>query len=382
MAPRPPFTTAELNAFDAAYDTSREDSALRTRGEFLAAFPQNRLRDLTIDSYVIGHQSPTFCDYVEVKTRDWANIQGATAFKFGIYFGKTKSDRQKTYRFTNKFGNSKEGAFAAVKGALLDLVREGSKSDPGFAAIDDNPLSQLFKAKILNLYFPDRFLNVCSSEHLELMVAKVGLPDNLRLSEYQNRLLKTKCDNSTTRAWNNPKFMLFLYSTYIPKQRKVASLVERPRAKTHRKVNFEDIQDQREAIGRKAEEYALAWEKERLTGADLTHLIADIEDRRERPGYGYDFLSHSAVRRPRFIEVKSVAKLREGHRFFLSDNEYTVSSSPEHQDSYYFYLVSFDGGGEPTELRSIVASELYGHAEIAPSSYAVRFNIGHPSKKR
>jgi hypothetical protein len=381
MARRSPFAIAALNAFDAAYDTSREDSAFQARGAFLRAFPQDRLRDLTVETYVIGRQSPTFCDYVEVKTRSWAVIQGANAFKFGIYFGRTKSDPQQTYRFTHKFGTNKEEAFAAVKGALLDLVREGSEGEPDFSAIDGNPLSQMFKAKILSLYFPDRFLNVCSSEHLELLGSELGLPDNLGLGEYQNRLLKTKLDNSTTCAWSNPKFTSFLYNTYIPKERKAPSPAEKPRAKNHRKVNFEDIQDQREAIGKKAEEYALAWEKQRLTGADLVHLVDSIEDRRERPGFGYDFLSHSAARQPRFIEVKSVAKLREGHRFFLSDNEYTVSCSQDHRDSYYFYLVSFDGEGEPEELVPILAAELYGHAELAPSSYMVRFDVGHSSKK-
>jgi len=209
MALRSLFATAELNAFDAAYDTSREDLALQTRGAFLRAFPQNRLRDLTIDTYGIGLRSPTFCDYVEVKTRSWAIIQGATAFKFGIYFGRTKSDPKQTYRFTDKFGTNKEEAFAAIKSALFDLVREGSKADTHFSAIDDNPLSQMFKAKILSLYFPDRFLNVCSAEHLELLGSELGLPDNLLLSEYQNRLLEAKLDNSTTRAWSNPKFMHF-----------------------------------------------------------------------------------------------------------------------------------------------------------------------------
>lgn len=381
MVAHSPFAVAALNAFDAAYHRSREDSAFQNRGEFLREFPQDRLRDLTVDTYVIGRQSLTFCYYVEVKTRSWAVIQGANAFKFGIYFGKTKSDPHQTYRFTKKFGTNKEEAFAKVKDALLDLVREGSEGEPDFSAIDNNPLCQLFKAKILSLYFPDRFLNVCSKEHLELLGSELGLPGNLCLSEYQNRLLKTKVDNSTTRAWSNPKFMSFLYDTYIPKERKAPSSVEKPRAKNHRRVNFEDIQNQREAVGRKAEEYALTWEKQRLTGAELAHLVDAIEDRRERPGFGYDFLSHGAAKRPRFIEVKSVAKLREGHRFFLSDNEYTVSCSPEHRDSYYFYLVSFDGEGEPEEVVPILAAELYEHAELAPSSYMVRFDVGRSPKK-
>jgi hypothetical protein len=240
----------------------------------------------------------------------------------------------------------------------------------------------MFKAKILSLYFPNRFLSVCSSDHLELLGSEVGLPDNLHLSEYQNQLLKTKLDNSITRAWSNPKFMSFLYYTYLPKERKSAGTIEKPRVKTHRKVNFEDILDQREGIGKKAEEFALAWEKQRLRGADLAHLIDAIDDRRERPGFGYDFLSHSAARRPRFIEVKAVAKRGEAHRFFLSDNEYAVSCSLEHRDSYYFYLVSFDGGGEPEELRTIVAADFYGHAVLAPSSYMVRFDVGHSSKNK
>lgn len=45
-----------------------------------------------MDQYVIGLQSPTFCTYVEAKTRQWATIQGSPAFKFGVYFGRTKRD--------------------------------------------------------------------------------------------------------------------------------------------------------------------------------------------------------------------------------------------------------------------------------------------------
>jgi hypothetical protein len=285
------------------------------------------------------------------------------------------------YRFADRFGTNKEQAFAAVKGAVLDLITEGSRSEPDFVSIDNNPLSQMFKAKILGLYFPERFLSVCSAEHLKLLASKLGLPSQLPSSEIQNRLLSVKDDHPATRTWSTPKFMRFLYATYIPKHPKPHSPIEKPRVKMPRKVNFEDMVEQMSRIGKMAEEFALAWEKERLRGANLGHLATAIDDRRDRPGYGYDFLSHSAERTPRFVEVKSVGSVTDGYRFFLSENEYTVSCSREHRDAYYFYLVFFDGMGKPERLLPLLAADLYGHAEIEPASYAVRFDVRHSAEE-
>jgi hypothetical protein len=66
-----------------------------------------------------------------------------------------------------------------VKAALLDLVALGATDHPDFAAIGANPLSQMFKAKILSLYFPERFLAVCSSEHLEMLGEIMDFPEGL-----------------------------------------------------------------------------------------------------------------------------------------------------------------------------------------------------------
>ena len=375
MASHSPLTVAGLKAFDAAYDSTNEDLALQSRGAFIKAFPIRKLAGMTIDQYVIGLQSPTFCSYVEAKTRHWAAIQGSPAFKFGVYFGKTKSDPHKRYHSTRKFGNNAEEAFTAVKAALLELVHEGAKNKPDFAAIDANPLSQMFKAKILSLYFPGRFLAVCSKEALELLAGETDLPDDLRYSEIQNRLLDVKADNHVTRVWSNPRFMRFLYDTYVRQKSKKLSVDRKPRKKAHRKVNFEDIQTQRGAIGKKAEKFALQWERDRLIGAELAHLIDDIDDRTDCPSYGYDFLSHTSAKKPRYIEVKSISKHSRRHRFFLSDNEHTVSCSPEHRNAYYFYLVALNDKGKPVELTPWLAANLYATADIAPASYTVLFDL-------
>lgn len=367
----------DVAKFDAEYVSSQEDAAQRERGVFIKKFPSHLLRNLTLDEYVVGRGNQTFCNLVESGTKTWANIQGATSFKFGVYFGKTKSDSTREYRFAAKFGRTVEEAFAEIKRALLDLIVLGAQERPDFEQIDANPLAQTFKAKILSLYYPKRFLAVCSGEHLEMLGSELGLPQNLPDSRYQNLLIDAKQNNPTTRRWSEPKFMAYLYHVYIWVDEPVKSPVEKPHTKRHRRIDFEEIQRQRDQIGRKAEEYALRWEKGRLYGAQLEHLITRIEDRRAHPGYGYDFLSYSNDHNSRFIEVKSVAKLSDGHRFFLSDNERQTSSSTDHRTGYYFYLVFFDGKGEPFELLAILAESLYPKADISAASYEVRFDRKH-----
>jgi hypothetical protein len=372
------FSSKHLHAFMNNYDISHQDVAEQARGKFLNDFPLKALEDIELDEYVIGLQKPTFCDHVEAKTRPWANIQGATSNKFGIYFGKTKGDPKKIYRFTKKFGKTKAEAFRAVKAALLDLIHLGAAPTLDFEEIDNNPLSQMFKAKILSLYFPDRFLNVCSADHLEHLGMELGFGEDLFRSEYQHLILTAKFANLTTKDWTNPKFMAFLYDTYINVDEQPTPNVRKPHKKAgHRKVNFEDVQNQRGEIGKAAEEFALKWEKERLEGAGRTELISKIEDRRDRPGYGYDFLSHTASDQKRFIEVKSVAKLPngEGYRFYLSDNERSVSLSADHKELYFFYLVFFGKNREPKQLKPICASALYQESELVPASYVVRFEF-------
>lgn len=367
----------DLAKFGTAYDTSHEDSALQARGLFIKRFPSHSLKNLTLDEYVVGHHDPSFCNLAESGTKAWANIQGATSFKFGIYFGRTRSDSTRKYRFTEKFGGTKKEAFAAVKAALLDLVGLGSKRSPDFAQIDANPLSQMFKAKILSLYYPGRFLAVCSGEHLEMLGSEMGFPEGLPASQYQNLLLDAKEGNPITRRWTEPKFMAYLYRIYVRGDSAFESPIKKPQTKRHRRVDFEEMQKQRGQIGRKAEEYALRWEKDRLIGAQLEHLVNQIEDRRERPGYGHDFLSYGTNEEPRFIEVKCVAKLSDRHRFFLSDNEHQTSLSRDCRDGYYFYLVFFDGKGQPLELQAVLAKQLYPKAGMSASSYEVRFDRKH-----
>jgi len=363
---------AKLKQFSQRFDSSFEDVAAQCRGAFLRAFPINRLKDLTLDDYVIGKGTPSFCTYVEAKTKPWANILGATAIKFGIYFGRTKSDATMKYRFQTRF-DTKEQAFTAVKKNLLDLIDAGRSQR--FFDIDDIEISQNFKAKILSLYFPELYLNVCSREHIDALCIELGVPEDLAVSEQQHLLLQAKLDNSITKSWSNPKFMTFLYNTYIraANEQKHVSAV---RKKNHRRLDIDEMLENRKRIGELSETFALKWEKERLEGAGHKTLVKLIKDCRDTPGCGYDFLSHSEPGKERLIEVKSAGKIRtsSGFRFFLSENEHKTSRTAHARDSYYFYLVFFDQDGDPYELKAWKAEELYAISDLGPNGYVVSFD--------
>lgn len=374
------FTAAEIKSFERTYDLSpHEDIANQARGEFLKDFPLESLPHLTLEEYVIGLQRPTFCTHVEAKTKPWANIQGATSSKFGIYFGKVKNDPKNKYRPTRKFGKTKAEAFKNVKSSLLDLIQLGQANEVDFLAIDKNPLSQMLKAKILSLYFPEKFINICSKDHLEHLGIELGFEEYLPSSEYQHLLLTTKAWHEETKDWSNPKYMSFLYQVFYPKNLNETAGTAAPvqsKTKKYPTVNFEDIQEQRDKIGKAAEDFALEWEKNRLTGKNLSELIPKIDDRRNKPGYGYDFLSHSSATQERYIEVKAVGKYGSTgrHRFFLSNNEHVISNTKEHSAAYFFYLVFFETNGKPLELIPMKAEELYQQSEILAASYLIHFD--------
>ena len=362
----------KLEEFSRRFDSSFEDVAAQCRGAFLRAFPMNRLKDLTLDDYVMGKGTPSFCTYVEAKTKPWANILGATAIKFGIYFGKTKSDATMRYRFKRQF-DTKNQAFATIKTDLLELIDAGRSQR--FFDIDDIDLSQNFKAKILSLYFPEIYLNVCSKGHIEAMCVELGIPEDLAVSEQQHLLLQAKFESNVTNSWSNPKFMTFLYNTHIRPPDKQEHVGAR-RKRSHRRVDVDEMLENRKRIGELSEAFALKWEKERLLGAGHKSLVKLIKDRRDKPGYGYDFLSHGEPGKERLIEVKSAGRIRTspGFRFFLSENEHKTSRTEHARDSYYFYLVFFDQEGSPYDLRAWKADELYAVSDLGPNGYVVSFD--------
>ena len=66
--------------------------------------------------------------------------------------------------------------------------------------------------------------------------------------------------------------MSFLYAKFVTRDFEPSPKVKvrKPRSKGKRKVNFEELQANRDRIGKLSENFAVEWEKDRLVGLELS----------------------------------------------------------------------------------------------------------------
>lgn len=126
--------------------------------DFLAAWPAERLRQMTLEEYTNPDKDDAFIYWVEARLQELGSIWGSVAFKFGIYCrtnteakdsgrGRVYGDK---YGWWEKYGKTEQEAFATVRGLLgevLQAVRDGN-----LARIEEIDLSPMFKWKVACLY--------------------------------------------------------------------------------------------------------------------------------------------------------------------------------------------------------------------------------------
>src|SRR3989338_11627292 len=97
------------------------------RKKFLKLFPKEKLNNIKLESYALQkgkvESKNSFCYWLENELKELGNIHGATARKFGIYFGVSKSEPDEyKWRITSRFGQTKEEAFNNVKTEIISLL--------------------------------------------------------------------------------------------------------------------------------------------------------------------------------------------------------------------------------------------------------------------
>ena len=118
--------------------------------------------------------------------------------------------------FENRFGDNYKDAFKTLRTALLNLLKDGAKKD--YTAIKNNPINSSIKAKILAMYYPDKYMNVYSLKHLDYYLTTLGLnTKELMKSDVlykREALVDFKNEDDDMKNWSNYVFSIFLWAHY------------------------------------------------------------------------------------------------------------------------------------------------------------------------
>lgn len=168
--------------------TKEQIDAEVLRKNFVENFNREKLSKLTINEYAIGHGTKQdFCYLMENHLEPLGNIHGATSLKFGVYYSSKDND----YIWAKWTKQN----FSTVRNAILDLYDAGLQKN--IEKIKNNPLSPMFKGKILSIYFPERFLNVFADYHLKYFLYRLNLSykNNMDSVDLREILINYKTSN-------------------------------------------------------------------------------------------------------------------------------------------------------------------------------------------
>lgn len=368
----------DLRQAQAKYAESIEDvkksreKLHKLRRKFVKDFSLEYLADMPIEKYVIGQGKTTFCRRLERELDGLGRILGSNAFKFGVYYGRTKEDATKEYRNSKKWGNSPETAYIDIKPALITLIKDGKNNN--IKGIIKNKISPTFKGKILSTYYPERYLNVFSNEHLDYFLKFFDLdtPELIKSNPVLKRdaLLKFKNDDEVMRNWSADLFGNFLYFEYPKRPIKksthadnllkdylnpkfpinpVASEValdilpnsvqknQRNNRTNNSKPDYEKINRVNKKLGDRGEKIVKDFEIKKLNDLNRPDLARKVDRvSLKSDSYGYDILSYEEDNSKRYIEVKATRSKVGDANFFLTINELnTAKENP----NYYIYVV-------------------------------------------
>ena len=366
------------------------------RREFVKKFPIDKLSEMTLEQYALGTDKykDSFCYWIETKLVDLGDIHGSSSTKFGVYYGKRRPDKTIKWRWCKWTKND----FDVVKGEIVSLVEAGRIKD--FSAIEKNRLSPMLKGKILSCYYPDKYVNVFSYEHIKYFLQKAfGVFEYPNHFEAQDLLQKMKSMINSQKAWSNLKLSYFLYTAYadvkiadkeevnkstpqiignelIPieskSQYQIVESIKKMENNSirHPKPDYEAIAKHNASIGKTGEKAVFEYEKKRLIEAgrkdlaDCVEWVSLVTD-----SLGYDIKSFNEDGTERHIEVKTNTGAGETVSFYISAYEYYMLQ----MDPCYEILYVF--GKKKKKVYHVDCTQLRDKFEqfAAPISYKVDF---------
>lgn len=339
----------------------------KLRAAFVKEFSIKHIAEMKIDDYVEGKNKQSFCYRIEWELDGLGRITGAPAIKFGIYYGKNQE-----YKYAQIWGSNHKIAFENIRKALIELIEAGKNGD--IETLVNSRISTMFKGKILSTYYPEKYLNIFSENHLDYYLTFFGLDNEeiIQSDPIQKRevLLAFKNKDKVMKTWPTDVFSNFLYFTYptwpykkqkeenvetkeyqqpefppAPQIEQIEQTILPPNTeptdllnKKGAKPDYDKENRLCKLLGDRGEDLVLKFEQERLQAAGLKALAKKVKRvSLDSDSWGYDILSYNNDKTERYIEVKATRAKPGTANFFLTLNE--LNTAKEKQENYFIYMV-------------------------------------------
>lgn len=377
----------------------------KLRKKFTSDYSINKLLTLKKEEYAVGQGESTFCYRIENELNEWGNIHGSPATKFGIYYGKFGEDKSRKYRIGRKeYGDNVDIAFKKIINSITMLIEK--KDD--IEVIKKVPISPMFKGKILSVYYPDDFMNIFSSKHLNYFIDNLCIENSSRSElDKQALLLHYKNSDQVMKKWSVYEFSRFLYKSFgspndevkeekLPDELKefkdkdfppievvnfsyvelttdeLAELSDRKERKRN-KIDYINRSKKLKKIGNRGELIVLKAERNYLIKNGKPNLGELVEYMAEKDdSVGYDIKSYNLDGTERLIEVKSTTHRVGTNNIYMSANELDVATK---NSNYYFYVV-YEADSKMPKIWRVKGTDLLNDEKIIkePIAYRLRIN--------
>jgi hypothetical protein len=210
----PPNWRAELTGWLADNPKTMPDSLRQLHQEFLDRFPRNKIAQMSLEEYALGHKDykDSFCYWLEWRLKELGSVRGGSSAKWGVWW-----DAGDNKWRANKYFGDAESAIQITRTNLDKLLTAAAENR--FDELDKigdqlGTNRNSLRAKPLYLYFPDNFLPINNPSHTTAFSRAFGLTPRSGLHAGNRQLLTHLRSLPEFAGFDTLQMMRFLYHLF------------------------------------------------------------------------------------------------------------------------------------------------------------------------